>query len=167
MHLNKSFKKIQAWVRPFPTPSWQCLNFGNLWDGNPSLRAKKFPHSPCILVFSHSHIAEDKDEHQPCFCSTGHYKWAAAALAIICLPGLAIMIGLVSFFQQTLFLYFYLSDFGGTKAKPKSKPVQVFLSISRCSCVSYHHSQDVRKCGQRTSCTFSGCLRRKVVTSSA
>ena len=36
MHVDKSFTKIQARVRP-PPPSRQCLYFGTFWSRNPSL----------------------------------------------------------------------------------------------------------------------------------
>ena len=35
VHVDKSFTKIQARVRP--PPSRQCLYFGNFWSGSPSL----------------------------------------------------------------------------------------------------------------------------------
>ena len=43
------------------------------------------------------------------FSRTGHVKWAIAAAAIITLPGLAIMVGMVSFVQLKIRLITILS----------------------------------------------------------
>ena len=40
MHVDKSFTKIQARVRP-PPPFRQCLHFGSIWTWNPSLILSK------------------------------------------------------------------------------------------------------------------------------
>ena len=42
VHVDKSFKKIQARVRPPSPPSRQCQDFGNLWFGIPSLRSSLY-----------------------------------------------------------------------------------------------------------------------------
>ena len=50
MHVDKSFEKIQAGVRP--PPSWQCLYFGNIWYCNPSLiKLIIYPGDPRLLIF--------------------------------------------------------------------------------------------------------------------
>ena len=49
MHVDKSFTKIQARVRP--PPFRQCLHFGSIWTWNPSLRTDLFP---CFRIVSPS-----------------------------------------------------------------------------------------------------------------
>ena len=64
VHVDKSFKKIQAWVRP-PPPSWQCLYFGNFWSGNPSLMAASIVNASGMFE-----VIQDAVEALECYCGT-------------------------------------------------------------------------------------------------